>query len=327
LSGISEIAPDPIDALLLAHSQHQRAGLATLLAIHGSAPCAIGAQLALVITAKGERVVTGTLSGGCLDAAVVQELALAIERRSSFRIRFGKDSPYIDITLPCGSGVDVQFDGALSAEFLQILAHAWRARAAQLWHWPEPENAPQCIAVKPVPSNQIARTIYKAPRLRLLLAGRGANLLSACRVANAAQIELIALCPDHDSLAQLAPYTQATHLLQASSVLAACENTVDAFTAVLLMFHEHEWEQELLCSALATPAFWLGAMGSPRAHAARIDALRQRGFAAAELARIRGPVGAVAQTRTPEEFALSALAEICGAYRAHVEQAARHALS
>jgi xanthine dehydrogenase accessory factor len=68
--------------------------------------------------------------------------------------------------------------------------------------------------------------------------------------------------------------------------------------------------------ALNSPAFYIGALGSRRTHAARLNRLKNEGFAEADLARIHGPVGLSINALSPAEIALSILAQITQIRRA-----------
>ena len=94
------------------------------------------------------------------------------------------------------------------------------------------------------------------------------------------------------------------------------ELDADAWTAMLFLFHDHEWEPALIAQALDSPAFWIGAMGSRTTQAARRAALAAHGLDEAAIARVQGPVGLIPSARDPATLALSAFAEIVGAYRA-----------
>ncbi len=88
----------------------------------------------------------------------------------------------------------------------------------------------------------------------------------------------------------------------------------DPWTAILLLFHDHEWERALLSWAVTTPAFFIGAQGGGPAREERIALLRSSGFTEGQIARVRSPIGLIASARDPEVLALSVLAEIVGAY-------------
>jgi xanthine dehydrogenase accessory factor len=85
---------------------------------------------------------------------------------------------------------------------------------------------------------------------------------------------------------------------------------------VLLLFHDHVWEQALLDWALATPAFYIGAQGGAPAREERLERLRAAGHAQTELTRIKSPVGVIPAARDPSVLALSVLADVVGAYEA-----------
>lgn len=82
-----------------------------------------------------------------------------------------------------------------------------------------------------------------------------------------------------------------------------------------MLFHDHDWETELLLQLLEQTPFFIGAMGSRATHAWRLRILAERGVAAASLARIVGPVGLIDAARDPETLALSALGQIVGFYQ------------
>ena len=90
----------------------------------------------------------------------------------------------------------------------------------------------------------------------------------------------------------------------------------DAQTAVVTLFHDHDRELPPLREALASPAFYIGALGSRRAQLARQAALRDSGVEQADLVRLRGPIGVVAPVREPRLLAASVLTEILAAYEA-----------
>jgi xanthine dehydrogenase accessory factor len=92
--------------------------------------------------------------------------------------------------------------------------------------------------------------------------------------------------------------------------------SVDLWTAVVLLFHDHEWEIPILEWALDTPAFHIGAQGGLEARRIRIERLAARGVTPDQLVRIRSPIGVIARSREPGVLAISVLAEIVGAYEA-----------
>ncbi|MEU3955465.1 XdhC/CoxI family protein [Streptomyces achromogenes] len=89
----------------------------------------------------------------------------------------------------------------------------------------------------------------------------------------------------------------------------------DARTVLCVLTHDPKFDIPLLKAALRMPAAFVGAMGSRRTHEDRDRRLRAEGMTARELARLRSPIGLDLGARTPEETALSIVAEIVATRR------------
>jgi xanthine dehydrogenase accessory factor len=94
----------------------------------------------------------------------------------------------------------------------------------------------------------------------------------------------------------------------------------DSGTAVVTLTHDPKLDDPALVVALRSPAFYVGALGSRKTHARRLDRLREAGFGEADLARIHAPVGLAIGAVSPAEIAVSVLAEII-AVRRHAKAA------
>jgi xanthine dehydrogenase accessory factor len=81
-------------------------------------------------------------------------------------------------------------------------------------------------------------------------------------------------------------------------------------SALVVLAHDPKIDDPALEAALVSPAFYIGALGSKKTHAARLERFSGRGFDPAALARIRGPVGLAIGARSPAEIALSILAQM-----------------
>jgi len=97
--------------------------------------------------------------------------------------------------------------------------------------------------------------------------------------------------------------------------VAIAELSPDARTAVVTLTHDPKLDDPALIAALASPAFYVGCLGSSKTHAARRTRLGERGVAAAALDRLHGPVGLAIGARTPAEIAVAILGEIVAALR------------
>ncbi|MDV3457936.1 XdhC family protein [Sphingomonas sp. HF-S4] len=136
------------------------------------------------------------------------------------------------------------------------------------------------------------------PALRLLAFGKGPELSALARVAEAAGIEVEARVAGAPGLA----------LGRSPSGCVA-----DKFTAVVLLFHDHEWEEQILLWALTTSAFYIGSIGGSLARQMRRKRLSDLGAGPAEIARIRSPIGTIPSARDPMTLAVSILAEVVDA--------------
>ncbi len=106
-------------------------------------------------------------------------------------------------------------------------------------------------------------------------------------------VELLAEWPD-DALPRFAP---------------------DAFTAVALLTHDPRIDDQALVAALRAPCFYIGALGSRKTHARRLERMRALGFGDDDLARLHAPIGLDIGAVSPAEIAVSILGEIVAAQR------------
>ena len=83
----------------------QRVALVTITGLTGSSSRSIGTLMGVA----EDGCFVGSLSGGCIEGAVVAEAQQAIQEGRARQVRYGAGSPYIDIRLPCGGGVDLLF--------------------------------------------------------------------------------------------------------------------------------------------------------------------------------------------------------------------------
>lgn len=85
---------------------------------------------------------------------------------------------------------------------------------------------------------------------------------------------------------------------------------LDAGTAVVTLTHDPKLDDPALLTAVTSAVFYIGALGSPRTHARRIERLTEAGCTPDALARIHAPVGLDLGGRTPPEIAVSILAQL-----------------
>jgi len=288
----------------------QRCVLVTVLAVEGSAMRGPGAHMA--VAEDGGFV--GSLSGGCIENAVVAEACEALRAGDARIVRFGVGSPYLDIRLPCGGGLDIHFqplpDGQAAGQCLVAIEarHPYTVRIA-------PRGVECNAGWHPAPFDRAAGTASFGhfPQARLMLVGHGEGLSALTQLARSMALDVAVLTPDERVLGQLQglgiPATQLKRNTD-TELLSS-----DPWTAIVFLFHDHDWEIPLLRRAFELPHFYIGAMGGRRANAARGEALLAAGVPPAAIASLHAPIGLFHSSRDPDTLALSTLAEIVKAYQ------------
>jgi xanthine dehydrogenase accessory factor len=120
------------------------------------------------------------------------------------------------------------------------------------------------------------------------------------------------------ALARLARFTGfKVSVIDARERFATTERIPDADEVVVAWpqeyLAEHPPDDATLSALLRSPVAYIGAMGSRRAHAERLERLREAGFGDDDIARISGPIGLDIGAKSPEETAVSILAEVIAA--------------
>ncbi len=289
--------------------------LVTLSAIDGGAPKALGTHMAVL--ADGRHL--GHVSGGCVEPAIAAEFAPLIATGEDQTFRFGRGSRFIDIRFPCGGGVDLMLHAQPRAELLaEAIARFERREAFAIAF--DPARSTATITDNPAPTGWHDGVFLRRyqPRTRLLLVGRGPEFEVMARVSAAAEFDLRLATPDESSVHALAALNAPIELL--TTPTQVFELPIDPWTATVLLFHEHEWENAILARAAVADGFYVGALGSVKTHGLRRVRLGAMGLPPEAIERIHGPIGLIDRARDPGMLALSVLAQI-SATRAQLDRA------
>lgn len=281
--------------------------LVFVTAVEGGSLRAPGLRMA--IAADGRTI--GFVSNGCVEADLIARAHEARARQRAIAVAYGSGSGKLDIVLPCGGRVDILIVPANASHEPALRAMAGSSRVSGTLEL-MPAGAMRWKRATPVASEH-AWAFMVHPKIRLLVFGAGSEALLLARLGDAADMEVEIRSPDAPTVARAAKLGLSANTLQGLS--APLDFAADEITAVALMFHDHEWEQRILLGALAGPAFYIGALGSHRAHLRRVDALMASGCPARAIARIKAPIGLVHRLRDPNLLAASVLAEIAAAFQ------------
>ena len=265
--------------------------LVTLVNIEGNAPYPVGSQM--MVNQAGEYL--GQITGGCAETALAEQAVTLIKQKTNTSQRYGLNSPFFDIQLPCGSGIDVYFDVEATLSIYQKINAQLQQRS---------------VAQITLETETASFVKHFQPNERLIIFGQGPILTHLAELAISSGFEVLCVAQDYKSIEQL-------H----SAGISACDlptgqktfiEYCDSYTALVSLFHEHDLETAILGTALEQPLFYIGALGSKLTHCRRIDALLKNGYEKSAIDKICGPIGMDIKAQTPAYIAISILAEIIG---------------
>ncbi|MGB0906925.1 MAG: XdhC family protein [Maricaulaceae bacterium] len=269
----------------------ERTVLIFITDVNGSSARPVGTVM--VVTNGG--VYAGYVSNGCVDSDIALHALETLKTGEMKIVRYGEGSPFMDIQLPCGGGLTACLVPDPDVETLAEFADTLAAR--------------QAVRITLDGRFEISDEgeLGYTPPLIISAAGRGEDFYFFLKTARAMGIECRAMSPDAEVLVDAAKLGAKTlHLEYGQST------TIDGdpWTAFVLLFHDHDHEAPILKEILEIPAFYIGAMGSRRTHAARQGILKEMGVASSQIERVRGPVGLIPSMRDAGRLSVSILAEI-----------------
>ena len=322
------VAEDMTAMALRLQREGQRVALATVIATWGSAPRPIGAQM--LICEDGSFY--GSVSGGCVEGAVVLEALSALAAGQCRRLRYGvADADAFAVGLACGGEIELVVESVgqgqgVDPALLERLAGAQSARKPiglrlDLSSWQREliseQTDPSVFEAGGGLSGDVFTHIQTVP-LRLVIIGA---VHIAQYLAPMAQMAgyLVTIIDPRDSFASPARFDGYEVIVDWPEE-ALVRLSLDRCTALVTLTHDPKMDTPALQHAVASDAFYIGALGSSRTHAKRRQSMLDLGVSAAAFDRIQGPVGLDIGSRTPAEIALSILAAITAKLRgqAHV---------
>ena len=291
------LADDPRPVLRLCREANRSAALATIVSLDGGGPRPIGTQMVIA-----EDLMSGFLSGGCLEADVAGHARGVLETGEPRRLTYGEGSPWPDIRLLCGARIEVLVecvrpDDAAVGTLLHradtrapvVLRSNGRRRACGDMDWP---------------------AIYEKqfdPKLRLVVLGSDPTALAIATLGAQAGCETVLVRPRGPSEP---PPIAGVSYRREEPARALAAIGLDPWTAVAVATHDAIVDHEALVAALQTPAFYVGALGARRRLGERLEALSRAGLGACDLARLHAPIGLDIGGKAPWEVAVAVMAEI-----------------
>ncbi|MDN3523493.1 XdhC family protein [Halomonas ramblicola] len=300
--------------------------LCTVLATYGSSPRAPGAML--VARRDGHHV--GSLSGGCVEEAFLEELIAGDFDRMVTLRRYGESREESRrLALPCGGVLEVLIEhrgpDATWLAHLEALYQALQGQRRLVRRVDIEAGAFQArdddVAEGPCVVRRFASVdIRIGPVLRLLLAGLSPVAEACARFAKTLGQEVI-VCDPRPEARQGFHVEGVTVVPQLPSAYIAAGGC-HAATAVVALTHDPRIDDLAMIEAVHTEAFYIGVMGSRRTSDARATRLlRSGGLSQAEIERIHMPIGLDIGSKTPAEIALAVVADIVRVYHGRARDA------
>lgn len=317
----------------------RRIALATVTRTWGSAPRRAGSHM--VISHGGD--FAGSVSGGCIEGAVIGSALEAIESGTPRTLEFGVTNEMAwEVGLACGGRVHLFVEPVANGGVLRELV------AAQ-------DAGRDLVLATRLPGGEQELVDADAPSLRLLARE---DAKAGAAVADALKTGVARTVATGEGDLFLRPYIRsprlivvgAVHIAQAlvpMAAIAGFQVTVldpregfateerfpgarlvrewpddamaaldpDRRTAIVALSHDPRIDDPALIAALGSEAFYVGALGSRKTRDARRERLGAQGNSDESLDRIHGPVGLPIGALTPEEIAVAVLAQVIEALR------------
>lgn len=305
--------------------------MATVVRTWGSSPRPVGSHL--VVDDSGR--FAGSVSGGCVEGAVVEEAHRVIADGKPRLLEFGiSDAQAWEVGLTCGGQIRVYLQNLDRVAWLAALNQACTTRrtAAVVTrlsdgihaYWEEgryhgalelpmvvQRELVQRIATQSsgvLDSEEDLFLRVYSPPARLLVVGAAHIAQALAPMAALAGLDVTVIDP-RSAFASNARFPGLV-LCTDWPDKAMAELQPDSMTAVVALAHDPKIDDPALIAALDSSAFYVGALGSRRTHMKRLDRLREKGIEEIALTRIHSPVGLDLGGRQPAEIAVSILAEV-----------------
>jgi xanthine dehydrogenase accessory factor len=323
---------------------HKPIALATVIQTWGSAPRRAGAKMALTPDGK----ITGSVSGGCVEGAVFEEGVEVLKSNHPKLLHFGvADETAWEVGLACGGSIDI-FVEPLNTELFKslrsVLVEEQSAVLVTVVKGPDELLGREMLVkddgnmtgkltddlteqalnlVKETWAGGESRRVMLNDDVEVfmevilppptLIAVGGVHItIALITLAKTLGYRTVVVDP-RSAFGNEERFPNVDQLIQKWPQEAFQEIPLTRSTAVAMLTHDPKLDDPALKLALPSPAFYVGALGSKNTQAKRRQRLLDEGLTQAQLNRLHGPIGLQIGAGTPEEIAMSIMAEIVAA--------------
>ena len=279
---------------------HRPFALATIAVAEGG-PRPVGSQMLIT-----EHESWGFLSGGCIESDVERQSREVLRDGRPRQLVYGKDSPFVDIRLPCGGRLEVLIERiAPNDAALRELERLTSSRRAAVWR--SDGMARSCIAAGR--DRQLGNSpvnVLFSPNQRLMVVGTDPTALAIARLGSTMAWETTLLVPFGTDASP--PFGIASDRRPLHQSLAA--DRLDRWTAVAVATHDLDADEAALALALRSETSFVGVLGSRRKMHERMRRLAALGLTNSQLERLHSPIGLEIGAKSPAEIAVSVIGQI-----------------
>ncbi|QAY95510.1 XdhC/CoxI family protein [Methylovirgula ligni] len=316
------------------HTRGSKVAIATVIETWGSAPRPVGSQL--VIDADGRFV--GSVSGGCVEADVIADaLDVLADGRPCMR-EFGvSDETAWRAGLSCGGRIKIFVERVdlMQARALSELSALERARHASVLVIDIATGALRIVSDGELEQDPLGiqlrahlglgksglieatgRSLFlrvNVPRLRMIVLGAVHIAQALAPIAKLAGYDVTVIDPRSAFATQ--ERFAGVNVIAEWPERVFIDQGLDHYTAMVVLSHVPAIDDPGITAALAADCFYIGALGSRKTNAARLDRLRGQNIPEAALARIHAPIGLDIGAASAGEIAIAIIAEVIASKR------------
>ncbi|MEM1319664.1 MAG: XdhC family protein [Bacteroidota bacterium] len=325
--------------------------MATVLKTWGSAPRPVGSTMLIA----EDMEMAGSVSGGCVEGAVIREALPVIQSGESRKLAFGvSDEAAWSVGLSCGGKMEVFVERCPAFDQRVEERAAWRALQEQLRSnvggvlLSKMEEGPghhtlvlpdgttegqpleeallrealRAYGERKTQIIEMAETRYFArvypPRSKMIIIGAAHITVDLVRLAQLYDFETIVIDPRGIFTNKTQFPVPPDQIFENYPAEVLNNFTLDAYTYAIVLSHDPKIDDNALHLLLPSEVAYIGALGSRRTHDKRVRRLREAGFSEEAISRIHAPVGVDIKAKRPNEIALSIMGEVIGVKNAYL---------
>ena len=279
------------------------------------------------LNVSGDGRIEGSVSGGCVEGAVIVEALEAIDEGEARLLEFGvSDEDAFAVGLACGGTIRVLVEpvGKVLPEPMLAELVAARARREPIAYEVNTDTGHRALRRNAYAERlrmdrsgfeEDGRTFVAVhnPPLRLIIVGAVHIAQALVPMARIAGYDPTIIDP-RDAFASNARFP-GEKILTDWPDEAVAKLGLDARTAIVLLTHDPKLDDPALQAALDADVFYVGALGSTRTHSKRVERMKAAGFSDKQISRIHGPIGLDIGAAGPSEIAIAILAQMTAVLR------------